>query len=108
MLDLLRNQPADVGSLRALVVSGSPISSRRLASALGQLGPVVYQGYGHTEAGSISMLTPDDIAHYPASALTSAGRPHPSVEISVRDEADRQVPTGCTGEVYVRSPSPGT
>jgi fatty-acyl-CoA synthase len=104
MLDLLRDEPADVGSLRALMVSGSPISSRRLASAVDRLGPVVYQGYGQTEAGSISMLTPDDIARCPDRALTSVGRPHPGVEISVRDQQDKQVLAGGTGEIYVRSP----
>src|SRR6266508_2581478 len=34
MLDVLRRQQVDVGSLRALMVSGSPISPRRLAAAV--------------------------------------------------------------------------
>ncbi|MFB9723577.1 hypothetical protein [Planobispora longispora] len=67
MLGLLREEPADVGSLRALMVSGSPIGP-------GRLGPVVYQGYGQTEAGSISMLTPGDIARGPERVLASVGR----------------------------------
>jgi fatty-acyl-CoA synthase len=104
MLDLLRDERVDVGSLRALMVSGSPISPARLASAVDRLGPVVYQGYGQTEAGSISMLTPADIARCPARALASVGRPHPAVEISVRDEEGRQVPTGRAGEIHVRCP----
>ncbi|MBE1585064.1 class I adenylate-forming enzyme family protein [Nonomuraea angiospora] len=91
----------DVSSLRALMVSGSPISARRLAEAAEKLGPVVYQGYGQTEAGNIAMLTPDDIA---AGVLESVGRPHPGVEISVRDEHDGELPPGVTGEIHVRSP----
>ena len=62
MLDLLRKEPADVSSLRALMVSGSPLSPDRLAEAIDRLGPVVYQGYGQTEVGNIAMLTPADIA----------------------------------------------
>jgi acyl-CoA synthetase (AMP-forming)/AMP-acid ligase II len=104
MLDLLRDEPVDVGSVRALMVSGSPLSPRRLAEAMERLGPVVYQGYGATEAGSVSMLTPGDIARRADRVLASVGRPHPRVEISVRDEDGREVPTGQTGEIHVRSP----
>jgi fatty-acyl-CoA synthase len=104
MLDILKDEPLDVSSLRALMVSGSPISPNRLASALERLGPVVYQGYGQNEAGSISMLTPADVARHPAAALSSVGRPHPEVEISVRKVFDRPVAAGETGEIYVRSP----
>ncbi|MGW0805820.1 class I adenylate-forming enzyme family protein [Nonomuraea sp. NPDC002799] len=102
MLELLKRDPADVGSLRALMVSGSPISARRLAAAAARLGPVVYQGYGQTEAGNIAMLTP---AHLAAGEGTgSVGRPHPGVEISVRDEDGRELPAGRRGEIHVRSP----
>lgn len=104
MLDLLRDAPADVGSLRALMVSGSPLPPHRLAEAVERLGPVVYQGYGQTEAGSISMLTPADIAGRPERALTSVGRPHPAVEVAVRDAEGRDVGTGREGEIHVRSP----
>jgi fatty-acyl-CoA synthase len=90
MLGLLREDAADVRSLRALMVSGSPLGPNRLAEAVERLGPVVYNGYGQTEAGSISMLTPADIA---AGRLASVGRPHPGVEIRVEG-----------GEVLVRSP----
>ncbi|WP_225993238.1 class I adenylate-forming enzyme family protein [Actinomadura rudentiformis] len=93
MLEVLRDEPVDVGSLRGLMVSGSPLSPDRLAAAVRRLGPVVYQGYGQTEAGSISMLTPGDIARGPEGVLASVGRPHPRVEISLRD-----------GEIHVRSP----
>jgi acyl-CoA synthetase (AMP-forming)/AMP-acid ligase II len=104
MLERLRTEPVDVSSLRALMVSGSPLSAGRLAAATERLGPVVYQGYGQTEAGSISMLTPADISASPDRALGSVGRPHPRVEISVRDGDDREVPRGRTGEIHVRSP----
>ncbi|WP_113703512.1 class I adenylate-forming enzyme family protein, partial [Nonomuraea lactucae] len=104
MLDVLREEPVEVGSLRGLMVSGSPISPRRLAEAAARLGPVVYQGYGQTEAGSISMLTPAHIAGGPERVLSSVGRPHPGVEISVRDEEGREAPAGEPGEIHVRSP----
>ena len=83
----------------ALMVSGSPISPRRLAAAVERLGPVIYQGYGQTEAGNIAMLTPTDIAAGPDRVLGSVGRPHPQVEVSVRDEAERR----STGAAPARS-----
>ncbi len=104
MLDLLRRKPADVSSLRALMVSGSPLSPDRLAEAVDRLGPVIYQGYGQTEVGNIAMLTPGDIADGPDGLLASTGRPHPRVEISVRDEAGRELAAGHDGEIFVRSP----
>ncbi|MGN9842790.1 class I adenylate-forming enzyme family protein [Nonomuraea sp. H19] len=102
MLRLLEEDAADVGSLRALMVSGSPISARRLAAAVERLGPVVYVGYGQTEASNISMLTPEHITA--GRGLGSVGLPHPMVEISVRDGDDRELPKGRTGEIHVRSP----
>jgi fatty-acyl-CoA synthase len=104
MLDLLRMEPADVSSLRALMVSGSPLSPDRLAEAVDRLGPVVYQGYGQTEVGNIAMLTPGDIARGRDGLLASTGRPHPRVEISVRDEAGRELAPGRDGEIFVRCP----
>lgn len=104
MLDVLSAGSVDVSSLRGLMVSGSPLSPRRLAAAVARLGPVIYQGYGQTEAGSISMLTPADISQGSALALSSVGRPHPSVEVSVRNEAGEAVADGQVGEVYVKSP----
>ncbi|MFD0686097.1 class I adenylate-forming enzyme family protein [Actinomadura fibrosa] len=107
MLDLLRDDPdraRGLRNLRALMVSGSPIGPRRLAEAAERLGPVVYQGYGQTEAGSISIMTPGEIAAHPPHALAAVGRPHPGVEITIRDDDGREVAPGATGEVYVRSP----
>ncbi|QXJ20237.1 AMP-binding protein [Actinomadura graeca] len=104
MLDTLRDAPADVSSLRALLVSGSPIAPGRLAEAARRLGPVVYQGYGQTEAGSISLLTPADLASGPPGAAASVGRPHAGVEIAVRDAAGRGLGVGETGEIHVRGP----
>jgi acyl-coenzyme A synthetase/AMP-(fatty) acid ligase len=104
MLDALRAEPVDTSSLRALMVSGSPLSPDRLAEAVDRLGPVVYQGYGQTEIGNIAMLTPGDIAGGPDGLLASTGRPHPRVQISVRDEAGGELPSGHDGEIFVRCP----
>ncbi|MEV5751735.1 AMP-binding protein [Actinoallomurus sp. NPDC052308] len=104
LLDVLREEAADLGSLRAVMVSGSPVNPRRLTEAVERLGPVVYQGYGQSEAGLISVLTPEMIAAGPAAVLASVGRPLPFVDIEVRDEGGRPVGMGETGEIWLRSP----
>jgi acyl-CoA synthetase (AMP-forming)/AMP-acid ligase II len=88
MLDVLRRTPVDTSSLRGLMVAGSPITPDRLAEAVERLGPVMFQGYGQSEAGSLTLLTPEDMA---AGDLSSVGCPHDDVEVSIRD-----------GEIYVR------
>ena len=81
---------ADLSSLRAVMLGGSPAGPQLLRTATERLGPIVWQGYGQGEAGVISMLTPEDIA---AGHVNSVGRPMPAVEVAIRD-----------GEICVRSP----
>ena len=87
--DVLRS-PADLSSLRAVMLGGSPASPQLLRAATERLGPVVWQGYGQGETGVIAILTPEDIA---AGHVASVGRPLPAVEVTVVD-----------GEIRVRSP----
>ncbi|MFF3504991.1 class I adenylate-forming enzyme family protein [Streptomyces sp. NPDC003247] len=91
-----RASPVDLGHLRALMVSGSPLEPGRLREALDVLGPVVFHGYGQTETGMISMAAPGD----PPGSLGV-----PPVEVEVRDASGRPVPPGTDGELFVRTPS---
>ncbi|MEU7146525.1 AMP-binding protein [Streptomyces sp. NPDC045456] len=107
ILNFLRTAPddtMDLTSLRALLVAGSPLAPHRLAEAAERLGPVVHQGYGQTETGMLTLLTPDDLARHPDTAYGSVGRPLDGVDIDVRDPADgRPLPDGATGEIWVRT-----
>ncbi|MGP3959828.1 class I adenylate-forming enzyme family protein [Nonomuraea sp. 3N208] len=93
-----RNAPGDLSSLRALMVSGSPLEASRLREALDVLGPVVFQGYGQTETGTISMATPSDVP-------PSVGFPPDVIDVVIRDAGGKQVPAGVDGELYVRTPA---
>ncbi|MET0494193.1 MAG: AMP-binding protein [Actinoplanes sp.] len=88
-----RENPVDLTELGALLVSGSPLDPGRLAEALAVLGPVVFHGYGQTETGMITMVTPAEMLASEA-ALASVGRPPAVTDLSIRD-----------GELYVRTPS---
>jgi len=84
------HSPADLSSLRAVMLGGSPASPQLLHAATQRLGPIVWQGYGQGETGVISILTPEDITRGHAATV---GRPLPGVEIAIVD-----------GEIHVRSP----
>ncbi|MFD1086337.1 class I adenylate-forming enzyme family protein, partial [Micromonospora andamanensis] len=96
-----RTAPTDLSSLRALLVSGSPLAPGRLAEALDVLGPVIYHGYGQTETGMITMVTPAEMLAVPT-VLASVGRPPAVTELSIRD-ADGRPAT--EGELFVRTPA---
>ena len=89
-LDALARSGADLRTLRAVVIGGSPAGPQVLRAATERLGPVVWQGYGQAEAGVIAMLTPADIE---AGHVATVGRPLPAVEVEIR-----------SGEIHVRSP----
>ncbi|RKN37485.1 class I adenylate-forming enzyme family protein [Streptomyces hoynatensis] len=91
-----RESPVDLGGLRALMLSGSPLAPGRLREAAEVLGPVVFHGYGQTETGTISMATPAD---EPGSLGV------PPVDLEVRDPAGRPLPPGADGELFVRTPA---
>jgi acyl-CoA synthetase (AMP-forming)/AMP-acid ligase II len=96
LYQLIRDQranPADLSSLRALMVSGSPLDPGRLREAIEVLGPVIFHGYGQTETGMISMVTPAEMTGS-AAALASVGRPPSVIDVELRD-----------GELYVRTPA---
>jgi len=99
-----RAQPIDLGSLRALMVSGSPLPAGSLREAIDVLGPVIFHGYGQTETGMISMVTPAEMASS-AAAIASVGRPPGAVEAEIRDPHGRPVPVGGSGELFVRTPA---
>lgn len=104
MVAAQRSDPVDLSTLRALLVSGSPIVPDRLAEAISVLGPVVYHGYGQTEVGMIAMATPAEMTAAPA-VLASVGRPPDVVEVQVRDADGLPLPVGVAGEIFVRAPA---
>ena len=89
-LQQLLETGADLRTLRAVVLGGSPAGPHLLRTATSRLGSILWQGYGQAEAGVIAMLTPDDLA---AGRDTTVGRPLPAVEVDIRSD-----------EIWVRSP----
>ncbi|MEU9793684.1 AMP-binding protein [Streptomyces sparsogenes] len=113
VLDVLRTETESVGSARrtdtssleVLLVAGSPLAPHRLAEAVRRLGRAVHQGYGQTETGMLTLLTPDDMAEWPDQVYDSVGRAWSGVEIGIRDPEGLPVPVGTVGEIWVRTDS---
>jgi acyl-CoA synthetase (AMP-forming)/AMP-acid ligase II len=97
----------DYSSLKAVAYGASPMPLPVMRACL-KLFPrgTMQQVYGMTEqSGVVTILGPEDHEN-PAVAhrLVSAGKPIPGVEIEIRDPLTGQtVPTGQSGEIWVRS-----
>ena len=89
----------DLSSLRVVVCTGSPLREEVRADARELIGDVVYDLYGSTEMGWVSVATPSDQRSHPG----TVGKPAPGVEVAIVDAGDRRVPRGQPGEVWIRS-----
>ena len=87
------------GRFRALVSGGAALPAELKRRALEVLGPKLYDFYGATELGIVSIAGPGDLAAHPE----SVGRPLPGLELRFVGDDGRDVPEGRPGELFVRS-----
>jgi acyl-CoA synthetase (AMP-forming)/AMP-acid ligase II len=102
-----------VPSLRHVAYGGAPMPAPVIEAALHAWPEVDFvNAYGLTETSStIAVLGPADHRAASTSAdpavrarLASVGHPIPGVDLEVRDERGRPLPTGRTGRIHVRGP----
>ena len=83
--------PPHLDSLRAVIVAGAPFAAAQKAAFAAWLGPGrLYEFYGSSETGTVSVIGPDEHAAHPG----SVGRPPPGVSVRTHE-----------GEIFVRSPA---
>jgi long-chain acyl-CoA synthetase len=108
LLDQPGIDQADLGSLRALVYAAAPAAPSLVERAIDLLGPVLYTGYGQTEAyGLNTFMGPQEHADAMASdrtRLTSVGREYANAQIRISDAEGRACATGEVGEICVCAP----
>src|ERR1700741_464262 len=63
-------------------------------------GTTLIEGYGLTETAPAATANPRNMKEYTG----SIGVPMPSTDIEIRDDADRALPIGETGEICIRGP----
>jgi long-chain acyl-CoA synthetase len=90
----------DVSSVRSLGVGAAPVPYSLKEWILGYFGEVLSEGYGATETGMLTALSPEMQRKKPG----SSGLPHRHVHISIRGEDGAALPAGQEGEIWVKTP----
>jgi cyclohexanecarboxylate-CoA ligase len=99
--DTLRAIGSDVSplaSLRIFISAGAPIPAPVAEEFSHRLDCHLGAGWGMTENGLVTAVFPGDP---PEKAWTSDGRPHPGMEVEVRD-GDEALPPGAEGDLVAR------
>jgi fatty-acyl-CoA synthase len=92
-------QRHDARSLRVVFAGGAPLPGPLAVEFMDAFGDVVFNFYGATETGLVTLATPEDLRAAPG----TIGKSVPGNEIRLLDDDKRDVPNGEVGELYVRS-----
>lgn len=94
----------DTSSLRNIGFGGAPTSpalQQRIRESFPTAAAGLGMGYGLSESvAAATTITGEELEERP----TSVGRPLPTTQIEIRDEADHALPEGAEGEIHIRSP----
>ena len=109
LLDHPDAERADLSSLRAVVYAAAPAAPALVRRSIERLGPVLYTGFGQTEAyGLATCMGPEEHAAALASAperLRSVGRECAAfAQVRICGEEGDALPPGEVGEVCVCAP----
>lgn len=91
----------DVSSLRFIASTGSPCPPEVKRAMIEWFGPVIFEAYGSSEIGYMTLLSSEQALRKPG----SAGLPLPGVQIRILDEAGAALPPRAPGLIYVRQPT---
>ena len=91
----------DVSSIRSLGVGAAPVPYSLKEWIIAHFGPCLAEGYGATETGMLTALSPEMQTKKPG----SSGLPHTHVHISIRGEAGDELAAGEEGEIWVKTPA---
>jgi fatty-acyl-CoA synthase len=106
MLQRIIALPADVrrqydtSTLRIIATSGSELPGPLAAHVMDAFGDILYNLYGSTEVGWVSVASPTDLREAPG----TAGVPLRGVTLRLLDGAGDAVPDGEEGRIFVDSP----
>lgn len=105
MLIRLTNLPAetlakyDTRTLRWVMSGAAPLTTEAARRFMDRFGPVLWNFYGATETGLVTLAGPHDHVHRPG----TIGKALRGNEIRLLDDAGHEVPPGQIGELYTRN-----
>jgi acyl-CoA synthetase (AMP-forming)/AMP-acid ligase II len=104
IVESVGGKPQTLPSLKAVMISGAPISARTALAAHDVFGDTLFQMYGQTEAVPVSFMGSREwFADVPGSdPVRAAGKVMPFAELDIRDEQNRSRPIGQEGEIAIR------
>ncbi|MBE9028850.1 amino acid adenylation domain-containing protein [filamentous cyanobacterium LEGE 11480] len=92
--------PHQLRTLKTVIVAGEACSRNLVKQHYTQLAQTqLYNEYGPTEA--TVWCTAAQIPHEPSAGPITIGKPIPNTQIQILDEAQRPVPIGAIGEIYI-------
>ncbi|MFN2610300.1 MAG: AMP-binding protein [Actinomycetota bacterium] len=89
----------DLSSLRMVISSGSYLSPELRGLVTDVFGEVLYDLYGSTEAGWVTIAGPDDMRTHP----DAVGKLVRGVDVAVVSDTGSRLPAGQTGRIFVKS-----
>ncbi|MFN6558742.1 MAG: class I adenylate-forming enzyme family protein [Nostoc sp. ChiSLP01] len=89
----------DVSTMRLCFSAGNFLSREIFDKFFQRFGIPVRQLYGCTEAGSVAINLDEDLKN----TYDSVGFPLKNIDIRIIDEAGKELPTGSTGEIVIKS-----
>ncbi len=96
---MLQQDPVALSSLRCILSGGSALSPTLAQATLEQLGQIIFNLYGTSEAGFCILATPALLSRKPA----SIGQPVWGVQARIVDDAAQEVGNGQIGRLCIRS-----
>lgn len=98
-LPLATRKKYDARTLRAVFSGGAPLPAPLALDFMDEYGDVLYNFYGATETGLVTLAKPADLRAAPG----TIGKALPGNEIRLLGEDGREVKAGHVGELYVRN-----
>jgi acyl-CoA synthetase (AMP-forming)/AMP-acid ligase II len=91
---------ADMSSMRILVANAAPVPFALKEEVIEKLGDgFLFEIYGSTELGVVSVLPPEDQLRKPG----SCGRPYGGIEVRIVRDDGTEAPTREPGELFIRT-----
>ena len=91
---------ADLSSMRILVANAAPVPYALKQEVVDKLGDhFLYEIYGSTELGVVTVLPPEDQLRKPG----SCGRTYGPIEVRIVSDDGHEAPTGEPGELFIRT-----